>query len=133
MKGTKPHLVVDNGAIDRDHKAPSWMSRDAKAEWKRVFPVLRERRILTVADLGALENYCIALGTVREMERTVQTTGHVFESENGPKKHPAVAIQSDAMNRSRLLAAELGLTPVSRSRPSVRKDENEQDISPLDY
>ena len=133
MKGTKPHLVVNNGAIDRDHKAPSWMSKDAKAEWKRVFPVLRERRILTIADLGALENYCIALGTVREMERMIQTEGHVVKTESGLRKHPAVAVQADAMNKSRLLAAELGLTPVSRSRPSVRKDDNEQDISPLDY
>jgi P27 family predicted phage terminase small subunit len=133
MRGTKPQLVVDNGAISRDHKAPAWMSRDAKAEWKRVFPVLRERRILTVADLGALENYCLALGQVREMERTLQAEGHVITSDKGPKKHPAVAVQADAMNRSRLLAAELGLTPVSRSRPAVRKDENEADISPLDF
>lgn len=133
MRGAKPQLVVDNGAINRDHKAPSWMSKDSKAEWKRVFPVLRERRILTVADLGALENYCVALGQVREMERMLQDEGHVINSDNGPKKHPAVAVQADAMTRARLLAAELGLTPVSRSRPSVRKDEDESDISPLDY
>lgn len=133
MKGTKPTLIVDNGPVLKGIKTPSWMSKDAKAEWKRVFPILRNRRILTTADLGSLENYCVALGTVREMERTLQTEGHVFAAESGPKRHPAVAIQSDAMTRALRLASELGLTPVSRSRPAVRKDDDEDDPSPLDY
>ncbi|RTL80823.1 MAG: phage terminase small subunit P27 family [Bradyrhizobiaceae bacterium] len=133
MKGTKPALVVDNGPVLRDMKAPAWMSKDAKAEWARVFPIVRKRRILTVADLGSLENYCIATGVVREMERTLQKDGHVFEGETGPKRHPAVAIQADAMTRALRLASELGLTPVSRSRPSVRKDDDDDEPSPLDY
>lgn len=133
MRGTKPMLVVDNGAVLKDIKAPTWMSKDAKAEWRRVFPILRKRRILTTADLGSLENYCLALGTVREMERTLQTEGHVFAGESGPKRHPAVAIQSDAMTRALRLASELGLTPVSRSRPAVRKEDDNDDPSPLDY
>lgn len=85
-------------------------------------PLLNERKILTDADRGGLENYCIAIGTVREMERVLQKDGYIYRTETGPKKHPAVAIQSDAMTRARLLASELGLTPVSRSRPSVRED-----------
>lgn len=133
MRGTKPHLVIDNGAVLADIKAPAWMSKDAKAEWRRVFPVLRKRRILTAADLGSLENYCVALGQVREMERTLQTEGHVFIGEAGPKRHPAVAIQADAMTRSLRLASELGLTPVSRSRPAVRKEDDVDEPSPLDY
>lgn len=133
MRGTKPALVIDNGPVLQDMKAPAWMSKDAKAEWRRVFPILRKRRILTVADLGSLENYCVALGTVREMERTLQAEGHICETESGRKRHPAVGIQAEAMNRSRLLAAELGLTPVSRSRPAVRKDDDDDEISPLDY
>lgn len=133
MRGTKPHLVIDNSAMKRAPTPPAWLSKDAKAEWRRVVPILLERRILTTADLGSLENYCTAIGQVREMERLLQAEGHVItvyrETENGPvctgsKRHPAVGIQSDAMTRSRLLAAELGLTPVSRSRPSVRDDDD---------
>ena len=33
---------------------------------------------------------------------------------------------------ARLLAAELGLTPVSRSRPAIRDDGDGEDDSPLD-
>lgn len=141
MRGTKPHLVVDNGAVKTVPNAPGWLSKDAKAEWRRVIGPLVERRILTVADLGSLENYCTAIGQVREMERHLQEHGHVFEAfkatENGVvslgmKRNPAVGIQSDAMTRARLLAAELGLTPVSRSRPAIREDGDDDGLNPLD-
>lgn len=128
MRGTKPHLVVDNGAVKKAPTAPAWLSADAKREWRRVMPILVERRILTTADLGSLENYCVAIGQVREMERRLQEEGHVVETEQGLKRHPAVGIQSDAMTRARLLAAELGLTPVSRSRPAIRDDGDDDSL-----
>lgn len=131
MRGTKPTMQVDRDAIKTNRPPPKWLSADAKAEWKRVFPILLDRRILTVADLGSLENYCIAIGAVRAMERKIQTEGHVYTTETGLKRHPAVAIQADNMNRARLLAAELGLTPVSRSRPTVREDNSGDDDDPL--
>lgn len=142
MRGPKPQLVVDNDAVKKSPPAPAWLSKDAKAEWRRVMPILVERRILTTADLGSLENYCTAIGQVREMERHLQAHGHVFEAFKdrdgelislGMKRNPAVGIQSDAMTRARLLAAELGLTPVSRSRPSVREaGDDDDELSPLD-
>src|SRR5690606_36103701 len=119
---------------------PSWLSVEAKKEWRRVMPILVERRILTTADLGSLENYCTAIGQVRDMERHLQEHGHVFESfkerdgelvSTGLKRNPAVGIQSDAMTRARLLAAELGLTPVSRSRPAIREDDDDDALNPL--
>ncbi len=133
MRGTKPQLVVDNGAIRQNRPAPKWLSADAKAEWRRVFPILITRRILTVADLGSLENYCVAIGQVRETERQLQAEGHTFTTETGIKRHPATAIQSDAMTRARLLAAELGLTPVSRSRPAIRNEDDDSEPSPMDW
>lgn len=138
MRGTKPHLVIDNGAVRTAPRPPSWLSKDAAAEWRRVVPILVERRILTTADLGGLENYCTAIGQVREMERHLQQHGHVFEAFKvdddgnqislGMKRNPAVGVQSDAMTRARLLAAELGLTPVSRSRPSIRDEGDDDDL-----
>ncbi|WOI55125.1 phage terminase small subunit P27 family [Palleronia sp. LCG004] len=131
MKGTKPHLQTDPAAIG-ELAAPDWLSSDARAEWCRVMPILSERRILTDADLGGLENYCIAIGTVREMERYLQAHGHVIGVDGAMKRNPAVGIQSDAMTRARLLAAEMGLTPVSRSRPAIRDEEDDDDLAELD-
>ena len=123
MRGTKPHMREDPEAIT-DLDAPPWLSEDARREWDRVMPILSERRILTVADLGSLENYCIAIGTVRETERHLQQHGHVIDVEGLFKRNPSVGIQSTSIQQARLLAAELGLTPVSRSRPTIREDDD---------
>ena len=123
MRGPKPKSIVTPDDAHGVLPAPDFLSADGKAEWARVMPILADRKILTDADLGSLENYCIAIGQTRETERLLQQYGSVIvDDEGGMKRNPAVGIQSDAMTRSRLLAAELGLTPVSRSRPSVRED-----------
>ncbi len=137
MRGTKPHIRPDQDSI-LDMAAPDWLSADAKAEWERVVPVLAQRRILTVADLGSVENYCMAMGLAREMEREIQRLGavqKVYKIDKdgnalmiGMKRNPAIGIQSDAMTRARLLAAELGCTPVSRSRPAVEDSEGQRDL-----
>ncbi|MEQ8940215.1 MAG: phage terminase small subunit P27 family [Roseitalea porphyridii] len=133
MRGTKPNLSTDPDALGYV-SAPDWLAEEAAKEWHRVMPILTERRILTDADLGSLENYCIAIGTVRDMEAHLQEHGHVTKDIEGRmKRNPAVGIQSDAMTRARLLAAELGLTPVSRSRPAIREEDPANDgDNPLD-
>jgi P27 family predicted phage terminase small subunit len=123
VKGTKPQLRIDPDAISARKSVPSWMSADAKAEWRRVFPSLVARKILTEADLGGLENYCISMGRVRMIEKAL----------DGGFDEKLVRAQDKAMTTARQLAAELGLTPVSRSRPTVRDDDKDDgDENPLD-
>lgn len=119
MKGTKPAIKRDNMALGCVI-SPKWLSKEARKEWDRVMPVLTERRILTDADLGGLENYCICIGRVRDTEALIQaeTDAEVMLK--------LARLQDKAMASARQLAAELGLTPVSRSRPSIR-DEGDQD------
>ena len=69
MRGTKPALVSDPKGLAAIPKPPAWLSKDAKAEWRRVTPLLVERRILSDADLGTLENYANAIGNVRIAQR----------------------------------------------------------------
>lgn len=116
MKGRKPQLAADTSALEAV-RPPSWLSKHAKAEWRRVMVELTKRRILTTADLGSLESYCIAMGRIRELEKLLSAG---FD----PKLFRA---QDKSMTTARQLAAELGLTPVSRSRPAVRDNDDEDD------
>ncbi|WP_246799272.1 P27 family phage terminase small subunit [Bradyrhizobium sp. CCBAU 51753] len=86
-------------------------------------PELSARRILTTADLGSLEHYCTAHGRVRELEKLLR----------GGIDPKLFRMQDKAMVTARQLAAELGLTPVSRSRPAVRGDGTDEgdDDNPL--
>ncbi len=115
MKGAKPRLVIDNDAVTSVPRAPAWLSKWSAAEWRRIMPALVARRILTTADLGSVENYCVAQGRVRQIEEAIPDVA--------PDSLPLmVRMQDKAMTTARQLAAELGLTPVSRSRPSIRDD-----------
>lgn len=128
MKGTKPKLrqepVQDIAQVTA---APDWLSEGARKEWDRVMPILTERRILTDADLGGLENYCICIGRVRETEALIQSEA------DAEMQLKLIRVQDKAMASARQLAAELGLTPVSRSRPAIRdEDDGDDSPSPLD-
>lgn len=124
MKGTKPQMREDAAALTDAPTAPEWLADEARKEWDRVMPILTERRILTDADLGGLENYCICIGRVRDTEALIQS-----EADAGMMLK-LIRVQDKAMASARQLAAELGLTPVSRSRPAIREDEDGDDNSP---
>lgn len=121
MKGAKPTMKPEPNPLRETPPPPEWMANDAAAEWERVTPVLMARKILTEADLGSLENYCVAIGQVRQCQRRLAGQDEpFFTGENGaPRPDPALRVMHTAMTIARQLAAELGLTPVSRSRPAL--------------
>ena len=122
MRGRKPELIGDSAAVDAIMTPPAWLSKHAKVEWRRVMPELIKRRILTQADFGSLESYCVASGRIRDIEK-------LLRAGIDPK---LFRMQDQAIKTARQLAAELGLTPVSRSRPSIRDDnQNDDDDNPL--
>lgn len=123
MRGTKPHLAADPNGLAAIPRPPSWLGKDAKAEWRRVVPLLVERRILTDGDLGTVANYANAIGTVRAAQAELARTGLCFVTSSGQmKRNPAAGIVAEFSGLALRLAAELGLTPVSRSRPAIRDD-----------
>jgi len=128
MRGTKPNMKADPKPLAGAPKPPAWLSSSAKAEWNRVAPILTERKILTVADLGGLESYCLVSGQVRDCQKTLAALPSAyFEGQNGsPRPHPAIRVMHTAMTIQRQLAAELGLTPVSRSRPALNDGDDDE-------
>jgi len=131
MRGRKPaSIVAGNSPIESVPKAPVWLSKEAKAEWCRVAPILHASGVLDDTDLGVLQSYCMAIGTMQQAQRLLNKEGLVTEA---GKRHPAVGIMNAAQQTMRLCATELGLTPVSRSRPAIRSDNDRDDApNPLD-
>ncbi|WP_234052687.1 MULTISPECIES: phage terminase small subunit P27 family [unclassified Xanthobacter] len=130
MRGARPGKIVTPAPVTAVPPAPSWLSKEAKAEWKRVAPILvDERRTLTEADLPTLAAYCAAFGQLQEACRILASEGLTYRTEAGiPKPHPAAKLRHDAMTQLRQLGSELGLTPVSRSRPTMRDSEDDDSL-----
>jgi P27 family predicted phage terminase small subunit len=109
--------------MPEEPEMPADLDKEARQEWKRLVPILLAAGVLTDMDSGVLANYCRAHSTRLRAELQMRR-----ESENG---EPELALtmrtgrryrnplqaeidrQTEIMNR---LAAELGMTPSSRSR-----------------
>lgn len=94
----------------------SYLAKEAKAEWRRVAPILiDERKVLTEADLAALENYCIAVGTMQRASRELNSSTLLIAG----KRNPLSTILLQAQQQQLRAAGELGLTPAARSRATI--------------
>lgn len=123
LRGVKPALSPDREPLAKAPSAPKWMTPEARAEWKRIMPRLISDRIITTADLTGVENYCVAVGRVREIERLFSTSGTLDKVLFG--------MQNRAMQTARQLAAEYGLSPVSRARVGSGAAPEDDDDNPL--
>lgn len=122
-RGVKPPISRDNNALTKAPAAPKQLSDYARTEWKRIMPCLIERGIITRADLGGVEDYCRARGLVREIEDTLRASGEIDMK--------LCRLQDKAMQTARQLAAEYGLSPVSRARVGSAAADDDDDDNPL--
>lgn len=125
-RGVKPAIIKPQSAVEIGNP-PSWLGKEAKREWRRVAPILNERQTVTDGDLGILESYCTSMGSVREAQKLLNRDGLML----GDKRHPAFGMMNAAQTTARLAANELGLTPVSRSRPAIRETSDDDEDNPL--
>lgn len=104
---------------------PAALTGPALQEWNRLRPVLIDAGVLTSGDEFVFHTYCRLVGEVHEFERKCAETkledavklgytGHLYRLRNQVKQY----------------AAELGLTPSSRSTvkvaPALRRDRAEK-------
>lgn len=137
MKGRKPDIRIARDAL-AEVPPPDWLSDHAKAYWIEVVRDLSGRKILTHDNLPSVANYCLALAGVREAEADIRENGRVIDLwaeakdgtlyRKGRVPNPSVKQMNDAMSISLRLAAELGATPISRSRPSLPDDDGQDDL-----
>lgn len=92
-------------------RPPTWLSTEAKAEWRRVVPELSRLDLVKEQDRAALAAYCEAWATFVVATRTVQEEGMVINAKQGKLAHPCVAIARNAGREMRSWAAHFGLTP----------------------
>lgn len=131
-RGRKSPAKATGEALKRVPRVPEWFTDEAAAEWRRVMPQLIERGTLTTADLSACELYCSAVGDSRVASKTIAIEGATIETRLGDnKRHPAWTTLRESTTAARQWAAELGLTPASRSRVSQEAPDDDDSASAL--
>lgn len=122
-RGVKPAPAKDAEALSKVPAVPSYLSAQAKAEWRRIMPQLIARQIITKADLAGVENYCTAAGAVRQIAELINAM---------PVPDLKLAgLQIRYAQTARQLASEYGLTPTSRARIGAGAGDDGDDDNPL--
>lgn len=111
---------------------PTWISAEARAEWRRVVPELDRLGVLATIDRAILTTYCTAWAKFVEAEAslkikpargTATKDGLVVKDRDGDlRKHPGWQIYREAATLVAQLAKELYLTPVARLRVTKPED-----------
>ncbi|HEV7251603.1 MAG TPA: phage terminase small subunit P27 family [Mesorhizobium sp.] len=105
------------GADDKPPTCPAHLSPTAKAEWKRLARHLFALGTLAEADRAALAAYCQAYGRWVEAEKTLAQTPTLIKLPSGYiQPSPWLGIANKQLEIMKGFMAELGLSPVSRSR-----------------
>lgn len=103
---------------------PTHLKGEARREWKRVVGELFDAGLLTSVDRAALAAYCQAWARWVEAEKQIRENGYVFTTESGYQQQvPWVGIANAALDNMRKFAVEFGMTPSSRTRVRVSKQE----------
>lgn len=127
-RGVKPAIrPTDSRDVVKIGNPPSWLGKEAKREWRRIAIILDARNVITEGDLATVESYCIAVDTMRSAHRILVRDGLLLHG----KKHPAINTMNQAQLIALRTAAELGLTPVSRSRTAINTMNQDDDENPL--
>ncbi|AGT09272.1 P27 family phage terminase small subunit [Paracoccus aminophilus] len=121
-RGIKPAVSKDAEALTKAPPAPAYLSKWAKAEWRRIMPQLIARQIITRADLAGVENYCGAVGAACQIAEIINVMP-VPDLKLG-------GLQIRYMQTARQLAAEYGLTPTSRARIGGGADQPDPNARP---
>lgn len=97
--------------------APSWLSAEAKAEWRRQAKHLEVMGTIAEADRAMLALYCQAWAEFVETNKTIEEEGMTCTTDKGyVLPNPLVAIRNAAAERLVKLAAQFGFSPAARTR-----------------
>lgn len=97
--------------------APSWLGHEAKAEWRRIVPQLRQRGLLEVIDRALVVAYCVAWEELVVAQRELLEQGSTSVTARGAiVAHPALKRAQVARMQLHKFGVEFGIGPAARSR-----------------
>jgi P27 family predicted phage terminase small subunit len=96
---------------------PSWLGREARAEYKRVVALLAPSGVLRQTDFAPLVCYCEAAGEFAQAVKELRESGHTTTNARGRVvASPWLRVKNKAADRMGKFAAHFGLSPSTRSR-----------------
>lgn len=107
-------------------KPPSWLDREAVAEWKRIVPELDELGLVSSIDRATLARYCDWWSRYVHLRKEAKP--YLVASKDprhGDRKNPAWQLLREAEEMVRALSKEIFATPVTRLRANLPEGDDD--------
>jgi len=119
LEGVRTDRINENEPEPKAGKVtcPRFLSKEGKAEWRRIAPELTRLGLLTPVDRAAFAAYCASYGHWVKTERLLQEQGVLARGNKDQIiASPLLWISTSASKMMLKFGVEFGLTPSSRSR-----------------
>lgn len=126
LQPCRRHRQIDMTAATLTSEPPVGLNKDARAAWQLAVECAPEG-VLTALDAGVLERWARNYALYRKLAKLVDKGGVVFMVDGEPTEKLSPTFNA-LIKVQQILAkceTELGFTPGSRARVSVRKKEDD--------
>lgn len=126
LQPCRRHRQIDMTAATLTTEPPVGLNKDARAAWQLAVECAPEG-VLTALDAGVLERWARNYALYRKLAKLVDKGGVVFMADGEPTEKLSPTFNA-LIKVQQILAkceTELGFTPGSRARVSVRKKEDD--------
>ena len=130
LRGTAQPCRTNEDEPEPSHegiKPPAGMSRKARKKWLETAEILKDCRIMTVADIDVLRTYAEAFIMFSEAACKVNTEGGVIEGADGPIVNPNIKLMKLGFDQMMPPMRELGMTPAARTKVSTTSKKKKSD------
>lgn len=122
MRGARPELNAIEGGLNKAPPMPESLPASMKKIWQTTTADMIGRGLLTTSMLPVVETYVGALWLARECRQCIADHGVLVLAKDSQRKpNPALAGLTKAQESIARLADDLGLSPLSRNRPMLKK------------
>ena len=137
LNGYEPQPKVERPSC------PAFLCYEARVEWKRIVPKLVALGLITRVDRAALAAYCQAYGRWAKAEKALTAIESKFENVNAGSgmcyqtsngnwvMQPLISVANKALEQMHKFLIEFGMTPASRSKINVSKQESDDPLDKL--
>ena len=117
LHGDRPSRINSREPLPREGSPvmPSWLTREARAVWRRTLRELQAMRVVTPADAHHLAMYCTTVAEYIAAAALVARDGLLVPGRDGGQvANPACRIERDRLVMAHRLGADLGRSPAAR-------------------
>ena len=109
--------IKPSEVIELEIVTPPELEGEAKAEFERLIPLLKEMLDLKQIDAGLLGIYCQEIAKYWACERVLAEKGYTMTTSTGyEQQRPEVSISKNALMNAKAIAHEFGFSVLSRKK-----------------